>query len=80
MAISIRRNKQIEGIKIGEEETKSLLYADDMTATLANISSVEKVMQTLNDFEKYSDLKMNPSKTKAMWIGVNRNSLETPLG
>ena len=38
MAISIRTNNQIEGIKIGEEETKSLLYADDMTATLANIS------------------------------------------
>ena len=23
---------------------------------------------------------MNLSKTKAMWIGKNRNSLETPLG
>ena len=43
MAISIRTNEQIEGIKIGEDETKYLLYADDMTATLANISSVEKV-------------------------------------
>ena len=46
MAISIRTNEQIEGIKIGEDETKYLLYADDMTATLANISSVEKVIQT----------------------------------
>jgi len=43
-----------------------------MTATLANISSVEKVMQTLNDFEKYSGLKMNLSKTKAMWIGESK--------
>ena len=80
LAISIRTNNQIEGIKIGEDETKSLLYADDMTATLANISSVEKVMQTLNDFEKYSGLTVNLSKTKAMRIGKNRNSLETPLG
>ena len=39
---------------------------------LANISSVEKVMQALNDFEKYSGLKM--------WIVKKRNSLETPLG
>ena len=30
--------------KIGEDETRSLLYADDMTATLANISSVEKMI------------------------------------
>ena len=52
MAISIRTNEQIEGIKIGEDETKYLLYADDMTATPANISSVEKVIQTLDNFEK----------------------------
>ena len=56
MAISIRRNEQIEGIKIREEENKSLLYADDLTATLANIPSV---IQTLDDFEKFSGLKMN---------------------
>ena len=80
MAISIRTNENIEGIKIGEDETRSLLYADDMTATLANISSAEKVKQILNDFEKCSGLKMNLSKTKAMWVGKNKNSLETPLG
>ena len=80
LAISIGSNEQIEGIKIGEDETKSLLYADDMTATLANISSVEKVIQTLDNFEKCSGLKMNLSKTKAMWIGKNKNSLQTPLG
>ena len=80
MAISIRTNEQIEGIKIGEDETKYLLYADDMTATLANISSVEKVIQTLDNFEKCSGLKVNLSKTKAMWIGKNSHSLETPLG
>ena len=31
----IRANENIEGIKIGEDETRSLLYADDVTATLA---------------------------------------------
>ena len=80
MAISIRTNENIEGIKIGEDETRSLLCADDMTATLTNISSVEKVIQILNDFEKCSSLKMNLSKTKVMWIGKNKSSLEPPLG
>ena len=80
MAISIRTNEQIEGLNIGEDETKYLLYADAMTATLANISSVEKVIQTLDNFEKCSGLKMNLSKTKAMWIGKNKHSLGTPLG
>jgi len=57
MAISIRTNEQIEGIKIGEDETKYLLYADDMTATLANISSVEKVIQTQMFWSKSESLK-----------------------
>ena len=30
MAISIRTNENIEGIQIGEDETRTLLYADDM--------------------------------------------------
>jgi len=79
LAISLRTNKYIEGIKIGANEIKSLFYADDMTATLANISSVEILIKILNDFEKCSGLKMNLSKTKAMWIGASKQSLEKPL-
>ena len=67
-------------LKIENHETKTLLYDDDMTATLANISSVEILIQILNDFEKWSGLKMNLSKTKAIWIGANKNSLEKPQG
>ena len=80
MAISIRTNENIEGIKIGEDETRSLLYADDMTATLANVSSVEKVIQILNNFEKCSGLKMNLSKTKAMWIGKKQKFFRNTSG
>ena len=82
LAISLRTNEHVEGIKIDNDEIKTLLYAqpDDMTATLTNTSSVEFFMQILNDFEKCSGLKMNVSKTKAMWIGANKNSLEKPLG
>ena len=47
-----------------------------MTATLANISSVEILIKILNDFEECSGLKMNLSKTKAMWIGASKHSLE----
>ena len=80
MAISIRTNENIEGIKIGEDETRSLLYADDVTATLANISSVEKVIQILNEFEKCSGLKMNLSKTKAMWVGKTQKFFRNTSG
>jgi len=79
LALSLRSNEHIEGIKIGNE-IKTLLYADDVTATLANTSSVEIFLQTLNDFEKCSGLKLNISKPKAMWIGARKYSLEKPLG
>ena len=77
LAISLRTNEHVE---IDNDKIKTLLYADDMTATLANTSPVEIFMQILNDLEKCSGLKMNVSKTKAMWIGANKNSLEKPLG
>ena len=80
MAISIRTNENIEGIKIGEDETRSLLYADDMTATLANISAVEKVIQILNDFKKCPGLKMNLCKTKAMWVGKKQKFFRNTSG
>ena len=43
-------------------------------------SSVEIIIKIRNDFEKCSGLKMNLSKTKAMWIGASKNSQEKPLG
>ena len=57
LAISLRTNEHVEGITIDNDEIKTLLYADDMTATLTNTSSVEIFMQMLNDFEKCSGLK-----------------------
>ena len=80
LAICLQTNEHVEGIKIDNNEIKTLQYADDITVTLANTCSVEIFMQILNNFEKCSGLKMNVSKTKAMWIGENKNSLEKPLG
>lgn len=54
LAISFKTNEHIEGIKIDNDEIKTLLYADDMTATLANISFVEIFLQILNNFGKCS--------------------------
>ena len=44
LALSLRSNEHIEGIKIDNDEIKTLLYADDMTATLANTSWQTKAM------------------------------------
>ena len=39
LAISIRKNPEINGIKIDNNETKVVQYADDTTAVLSNLDS-----------------------------------------
>ena len=50
-----------------------------MTALLSDITSAKELLHSLNTFEKYSGLRVNVSKTKAMWIGVMKNPAEKPL-
>ena len=80
MTGSIRSNTNIKGITIGDNQTKLLAYADDMTALLSDITSAKELLDSLDTFEKFSGLKMNVSKTKTMSIGTMKNSVEKPLG
>ena len=41
LALAICQNSEIIGIKIGGEEIKLLQYADDTTAVLSDIDSVQ---------------------------------------
>ena len=79
LAITIRQNEVIKGIKIGNEETKLLQFADDTTAVLADTDSAVKLFEILSLFEMISGLKINCSKTEGMWIGSLRNDKANPL-
>ena len=54
-------------------------YADDLTALVSDIQSAQHLFKLLNQFEKFSGLKVNYTKTEAMWIGSSCNNTETPL-
>ena len=54
-------------------------YADDLTAFVSDIQSAQDLFKLLDQFEKCSGLKVNYTKTEAMWIGSSRNNTETPL-
>ena len=80
LAIAVRNDENIKGIKISDSETKLLQFADDTTAVLADLNSTQALLKLLNDFEKVSGLKLNVMKTEAMWIGSLQNCEDEPLG
>ena len=79
LAVAIRSCSEIDGIKIDEKEFKMVQYADDLTAFVSDIRSAQYLFKLLDQFQKCSGLKVNYTKTEAMWIGSSRNNIETPL-
>ena len=80
LATAIRKRSDIQGIKIGQDEFKLVQYADDLTVFVPDIESAKRVFELLDLFETCSGLRVNFSKTEAMWIGSCRQNTETPLG
>ena len=80
LAISIRQNVDIKGIKIENYEAKLLQYADDTTAILSDENSAKTLFQELEVFKNFSGLEINSSKTEGMWIGSLKRKDEKPFG
>ncbi len=79
LAIAIREDPQIKGIKVDSHELKLVQYADDTTAIVKDIDSVENVLKKLQLFASVSGLSVNKDKTEAMWIGSEKDNGTTPL-
>ena len=56
-----------------------LVYADDMTAVLSDISSAKALLDLLEVFKKPPGLMINTTKTEGMWIGSSRENKAKPL-
>ena len=75
LAIKIKNNK---GIKINNKEFSLTQCADDTSVILDG--SVESLNETLNELEnyaKYSGLKVNFAKTHVVWIGSKKYSTDS---
>ena len=72
---AIRQKKEIRGITLNGKETKLSQYVDDTTLILDG--SEESLLEALNLIESFgniSGLKLNNSKTEAIWTGSNAES------
>ena len=74
----LKQNKNIKGVQIGNVEHILSQFADDTTIILdGSEQSLEMSFFTLNLFAMLSGLKVNNSKTRAVWIGCKKFSGET---
>lgn len=67
LAIMIRSNENVKGIQMHNTEIKLTQFADDLTCLLNNPTSVEPLLDTLNEFAKWSGLKINVEKSQAIY-------------
>ena len=80
LACKIRQDREIQGIEIFGKEVKLNQFADDTTLLNSNCNSVKKAIAVLHNFGDISGLKLNPLKTKALWLGSRRHRKDKPFG
>ena len=79
LALAIKKNPQIEGIRLGAQEIKITQYADDTTVFLKNPESMSVLLDLLEKFDRRSGLKINHAKSEAMWLGKWKSREDTPF-
>ena len=80
LACKIRQDKELQDINIFGKEIKLSQFAEDTTLLNSNCNSVKKAITVLNNFGNVSGLKLNPSKSKALWLGSWRHRIDKPFG
>jgi len=75
LAVLLRNNQGIKGIKINGEEYIVSQYADDTSLTLDGTrDSLINTMSVLKFYGRISGLNINTEKTKVIWFGSRKNS------
>lgn len=77
MALKIKGNNKIKGIKVCQIEHQLSQFADDTSIILDGSSeSLSETLEELDWFAKISGLKINFSKTQVIWFGSKKYSTE----
>ena len=80
LSCSIRANDHIKGIRVLNKEIKLSQDVDDTTSFCKDKESLGKLLEVLDLFKDCSGLKLNQSKSEAMWLGKNANRTDALFG
>ena len=71
-----REEKEIKGIQIGKEETKLLLFADDVILYIENPKdSTRKLLELINEYSEVAGYKINTQKSLT-FLYTNNEKIE----
>ena len=71
---AIRQQKEIKGIKMGKDEVKLSLFADDMISCMENlIDSTKSLLELMHEFSKVAGHKINVRKS-VVFLYTNRKA------
>ena len=77
LATTIREEKEIKGIQIGNEEVKLSVFADDMILYIENPKdTIRKLLELISEFIKVTGYKINTEKSFAFLYTNNEKSEE----
>ena len=71
-------DKRIKGIQIGNQEIKTVDFADDTTVSLRGISLLNRIQSIFKLRENVSSSKINVNKSQALQAGDYNNRFNTP--
>ena len=75
LVTAIREEKEIKGIRIGKEEVKLSLFADDMILYIENPKdSTRKLLKLINEYSKVAGYKINTQKSLAFLYTNNEKT------
>ena len=75
LATTIRAEKEIKGIRIGKEEVKPSLFADDMILYNENPKySTRKLLELIKEYSKVAGYKINTQKSLAFLYTNNEKT------
>ena len=80
MALNLKNNNTIHGIKVGHNTQIITQLADDTTLFLKDSMSLKNALKILDHFEKCTGLRLNKSKTECILLGSTNNINITQYG
>ena len=79
LAHAIRKDTGIKGFQFGKHEIRQISYADDCTLFVKDATSLNRIQNIFEEFEKISGLKINKGKTNFVWMGKESEQPEVPI-